>query len=305
MRTRLRSKLCLAAALLAGVLTHSAQAALNVLACEPEWGALVKELAGEQASVYNATSALQDVHHIQARPSLLAAARRADLLVCTGAELEVGWLPLLTRESGNAKIQPGAPGFFEAARFVTLIDVPARLDRSEGDVHSQGNPHIQTDPRNIARVAAALAERLAQLDPANAAAYRSRERSFAERWQQATARWEQRGAALRGVRVVEQHRAFSYLFRWVGIEAVGYLEPKPGLEPSTSHMAQLIEMQKARPAKLIVRTSYNDPRASQWFAERAKIPAVMLPFSVGGSDAAKDLFSWFDDLLDRLLKAAA
>jgi zinc/manganese transport system substrate-binding protein len=304
MQATTRIRLWLSAALLAASLAHPACAALNVLACEPEWGALVKEIAGDQASVYNATTALQDVHHIQARPSLLAAARRADLLVCTGAELEAGWLPLLTRESGNAKIQPGTPGHFEAARFVTLIDLPARLDRSEGDVHAQGNPHIQTDPRNIARVAAALAERLAQLDPANAAAYRSRERSFAQRWQQAIARWEARAAALRGVRVVEHHRAFSYLFRWVGIEAAGYLEPKPGLEPSTSHMAQLIEMQKARPAKLVVRTSYNDPRASQWFAERAKIPAVMLPFSVGGTDASKDLFSWFDDLLDRLLKAA-
>lgn len=301
----MKAKSLLAAASLATFLSSPAQAVLNVLACEPEWGALVKEIAADQANVYNASTALQDIHHIQARPSLLAAARRADLLVCSGAELEVGWLPVLTRESGNPKIQPDAPGYFEAARFVTLIDVPTRLDRSEGDVHAQGNPHFQTDPRYIAKVAAALAERLAQVDPANAATYRSRQQAFAQRWQQAIARWEAKGAALRGVRVVEHHKAFSYLFRWLGIENVGYLEPKPGLEPSTGHMAQLLETQKARPAKLVVRTSYNDPRASEWFAERAKVPAVMLPISVGGDDAAKDLFTWFDDLLDRLLKAGA
>ena len=297
-------KILIAAALLA-VVSGQAAATLNVLACEPEWGALVKELAGDKASVYNATTALQDVHHIQARPSLVAAARRADLLVCTGAELEIGWLPVLTRESGNAKILPNAPGNFEAARFVTLIDVPVRLDRSDGDVHAQGNPHLQTDPRNIAKVAAALAERLAQIDPANAVTYRERHKAFAERWQSSIARWEAKAAPLRGLRVVEHHKAFSYLFRWLGVEGAGYLEAKPGIEPTTGHMSQLLEAQRARPAKLVVRTSYNDPRASEWFAERAKVPAVLLPFSVGGTDAAKDLFSWYDDLLDRLLKNAS
>ncbi len=300
----LRAKLLFTTASLAAVFCGSAQAALNVLACEPEWGALVKEIAAEKATVYNATTALQDVHHIQARPSLISAARRADLLVCTGAELEVGWLPVLVRESGNPKIQPNAQGYFEVSRAVSLIEVPARLDRSDGDVHPQGNPHLQTDPRNIAKVAAALAERLAQLDAANAAGYKERYRSFAERWQGAIVRWEAKGASLKGLRVVEHHKAFTYLFRWLGVEPVAYLEPKPGLEPTTGHMAGLLEQQKSRPAKIVVRTSYNDPRASEWFAERAKVSAVMLPISVGGSSAAKDLFTWFDDLLDRLLKNA-
>jgi len=278
-------------------------AALNVLACEPEWGALAKELGADRVNVYNATTAMQDVHHIQARPSLIAAARRADLVVCTGAELESGWLPLLTRESGNAKIQPGGAGYFEAAKSVTLIDIPARLDRGDGDVHAQGNPHLQTDARNIAAVAAALAQRLAELDPPGTTFYRERAAGFATRWNAAVVRWEGRAAPLRGMRVVEHHRAFSYLFRWLGIEVAGYLEPKPGVEPSTGHMAQLLEAQRSRPAAVVVRASYNDPRASEWFAERAKRPAVVLPFSVGGSEAAKDLTSWFDDLIDRLLKA--
>ncbi len=300
----LHKTLVILAAALAASAALPARAALEVLACEPEWGALAKELGGEQVKVYEATTALQDVHHIQARPSLIAAARRADLVACTGAELEIGWLPVLTRESGNDRIRPGAPGYFEAARFVTLSGVPTRLDRREGDVHPEGDPHIQTDPRNIASVTRALAERLAQIDSAHAALYRSRYESFAGRWQQAIARWEKEGTPLRGLRVVEHHKAFDYLFRWLGVEVVGYLEPKPGLEPTAAHLAELLAQQKSRPAKLVVRPSYSDARASAWFAEHAGIKAVMLPFSVGGDAASKDLFSWYDDMLGRLLEAA-
>lgn len=282
----------------------AAQADINVLACEAPWGALLKELAGGEARVYTATTSLQDVHHIQARPSLIAAARRADLVVCSGAELEIGWLPLLLRESGNDKVQPGAPGYFEATRYVRLLDVPSSVDRSQGDVHPDGNPHIESDPRNIAVVAQALAERLAQVDPAYAQRYRERYQDFAVRWRKALAGWEAKAASLKGLRVVEHHNAFRYLFNWAGINVVGYLEPKPGLEPSTGHMAEVLGQQKTNPAKLVVRTSYNDPRASEWFAGRAKIPAVMLPFGPGGDGAAKDLFSWYDDMLDTLSKAA-
>src|SRR4249920_2889520 len=137
-------------ALAAGLMAPAAPAALNIFACEPEWGALAKVLAGEKASIYVATTALQDPHRIEARPSLIARARNADLVVCTGAELEVGWLPLLQSQSGNAKIRSGQPGYFEAADAVALIEKPARLDRSLGDVHAAGNPHIHLDPRNIA-----------------------------------------------------------------------------------------------------------------------------------------------------------
>jgi len=281
-----------------------AGAALNVLACEPEWGALTRELAGDRAKVYEASTALQDVHHIQARPSLIAAARRADLVVCTGAELEIGWLPLLTSESGNARIQPNAPGYFEAARYVNLIEIPKRLDRREGDVHPMGNPHIQTDPRNVVKVAKALAERLQKIDPANAAWYQQRYQAFDQRWQQAIARWQSEGAPLKGLKIVVHHEAFDYLFRWLGVDQVGTLEPLPGVEPTISHMSQLLEAQKTHPAKLVVRASFNDPRASQWFAARAGIPAVMLPFSVGGDKVSTDLFSWYDDMLSILLKAA-
>ena len=174
-----------------------ARAAVNVLACEPEWGALAQELGGDRVSVYNATTALQDPHHIQAKPSLLARARNADLVACTGAELEIGWLPILLQQSGNAKIQPGQPGNFEAAHYVRMLEIPTRLDRADGDVHPGGNPHIQTDPRNIALVADALAQRLQQLDSANAAYYQARHKDFVARWQIALQRWEKQAAPLK------------------------------------------------------------------------------------------------------------
>lgn len=281
-----------------------ARAALNVFACEPEWGALVTELAGAQAKVYVATTAMQDIHHVQARPSLIAAARRADLLVCTGAELEVGWLPVLLRESGNERIQPNDPGNFEASRYVHMIDVPTRLDRAQGDIHPMGNPHIQTDPRNIALVADALAQRLGEVDPGHAATYQSRAKDFSARWDKAMARWQQLAAPLRGVPVVEYHKGFSYLFGWVGIQVTGVLEPKPGVDPTTGHLKELLTRQRSRPARMVVRATYDDPRAADWFAKRARIPVVALPSSVGGDAASKDLFSWYDDMIDLLLKGA-
>src|SRR3989440_1377987 len=197
MRTLLAS-LCLVAL--------PAHASLNVLACEPEWEALVKEIGGDKVRVSSASTALQDPHRIEARPSLIARARSADLMVCTGAQLEIGWAPLVQQQSGNPKIQLGQPGYFEAASMVSLLEKPASVDRSLGDVHPAGNPHIHLDPRNIARVAAALGERMASLDATDAATYRDRTKTFLERWQQATTRWASQGAALKGVPIVVYHK---------------------------------------------------------------------------------------------------
>jgi len=283
---------------------QTARADIKVLACEPEWGALVKELAGDKASVYVATTGLQDPHRIEVRPSLVAAARNTQLVVCTGAELEVGWLPLLIRQSGNGAIQPGRPGNFEAAAFVRKLEVPERLDRGDGDVHAAGNPHIQTDPRNLALVAEPLARRLAELDPANAAVYQARSADFLARWKAAIQRWDKEAAPLRGVPVVVQHKAFPYLQQWLGLVEVAVLEPKPGVEPTSAHLSAVLAGLQAKPAKMILRAAYNDGRGAEWLADRTKLPVVVLPFTVGGNEQAKDLFSLFDDTVQRLLKGA-
>jgi zinc/manganese transport system substrate-binding protein len=282
----------------------SALVALVVFACTPEWGALVQELGGERAEVYIATTARQDPHRIEARPSLIARARRADLVVCTGAELEIGWLPQVLAQSGNARVQPGRPGYFEAAQFATLIEKPAVLDRAMGDVHAAGNPHFHLDPRNLLKVAEALAARLAALDAANAAHYAARHREFAARLQAAIARWEKEGASLKDVRVVVHHKTWSYLAAWLGLKVVADLEPKPGIEPSAVHLAQMLHRLKSEPARMVLRTPYQSPRGSRWIAERTGMAAIELPYTVGGSDKAQDLFSLFDDTLAKL-KAAA
>ena len=289
---------------LAALAATPATAALNVLACEPEWASLVLELAGDRAEVSSATTARQDPHRIEARPALLARARRADLVVCTGAELEVGWLPLLQSESGNARIRPGQSGYLEAAQYVALIEKPEVVDRSMGDVHAAGNPHLHLDPRNLLKVAEALSARLALLDPANAAHYAARRQDFDARMQASISRWREEGAVLRGMRVLVHHKNWSYLAAWLGLHVVADLEPKPGIEPSAVHLAQILARLRAEPAKMVLRAPYHSPRGSDWVAARSGVPAVELPYTVGGSARAKDLFTLFDDTLAKLKEAA-
>jgi zinc/manganese transport system substrate-binding protein len=289
------------AAVLLTVLALPAAAALNVFATVPEWAALAKEIGGERVQVFAATNALQDPHRIEAKPSLIARARGSQLVVATGADLEIGWLPVVLRESGNAGIHPGLPGYFEAASAVRLIEVPARLDRADGDVHPGGNPHVQTDPRNILKVAEALAARLSRIDPAGASAYGANLARFSERWRAAMGRWEQAAAPLRGVPVWVQHRSFAYMADWLGLKELGALEPKPGVEPGSAHLAGLLARQKETPARMILRAAYSRPTASEWLGERAGIPVVVLPFTVGGNPAAGDLTALFDDTVQRLL----
>jgi len=287
--------------LLAVLAATPVQAALNIFACEPEWGALAQELGGDQVAVYNATTALQDPHHIQARPSLIASTRKAALLLCTGADLEAGWLPILLRQSGNANIQPGRPGYFEAAAYVQMLEIPARADRAQGDVHASGNPHIQTDPRNILLVANALAQRLAQLDAANAALYQARHQAFSQRWQAAIQRWEASAAPLKNTPIVVQHKGFPYLERWLGLRQVATLEPKPGVEPNSGYLAEVLAQLQRQPARMILRAAYSDGRSAAWLSERTHMPVVVLPFTVGADAQSKDLFALFDSTLQRLL----
>lgn len=279
-----------------------ATAALQVFATAPEWAALVREIGGDKVSIYTATTALQDIHRITAKPSLLAQARRAQLVVATGADLEIGWLPVVLRDSGNAGVQPGQPGYFEAARYVSLLDVPAVLDRAQGDVHAAGNPHIQLDPRNLFRIGEALAARLGELDPPNAPAYLAGYKVFAEKWRAAIVRWEKEAAPLRGVPVLVHHASFVYLEHWLGIKETGTLEPKPGVEPSSGQLSALLARQRSAPAKMVLRTAYQSDGPSLWIADKSGIPVVMLPFTVGGTPEAGDLFGLFDDTIRRLLK---
>jgi zinc/manganese transport system substrate-binding protein len=287
------------AVLLALCLPVSASA-LNVFACEPEWAALVKEVAGGNVDITVATTAFQDPHMLQARPSLIAGARSADLLVCTGADLEIGWLPLLLRRSGNPEIQPGSPGHFLAADYVRRIEIPANVDRSQGDVHPQGNPHIHLHPRNIERVAAALAGRLAQLDPANADTYRANSEDFLRRWNDARDRWEERASSLAGMRLVSHHRSFSYLADWLDLDVVATLEPKPGIPASGAHLSRLLEQLTPAPPAGIIRAPFENEKPAHWLSDRLNIPMIEMAFTVGGTEDATDLFTLYEQTISAL-----
>jgi zinc/manganese transport system substrate-binding protein len=276
---------------------------LSVFACEPEWAALVKQLGGDRVDVYSATTAKQDPHHVQARPSLIAKARRADLLVCSGAELEIGWLPLLLRKSGNSRIISDDGQFF-AADYVDKLEIPKELDRRHGDVHAEGNPHVHTSPVNILIIAEQLSEKLATIDSENAAHYRSTFSTFDDDWGEAMKRWETRLSVLDGTRVVTHHRFWSYLNAWLGIELVATLEPVPGVSPSSSYLAGLIKTVEREGPAFIMYVDYVSDRPAEWLSERTGLQAIPLPASVN-FQGDETLIQWFDALADMLEEAVS
>ncbi len=278
-------------------------AEVRVFACEPEWAALADEIGGDLVESYSATTALQDPHYIQARPSLIAKVRRADLVICSGAQLEIGWLPALLQKANNRRVLPGADGYMEASAYVLRLDATGNVDRARGDIHPQGNPHIQTDPRNIAAVGRELARRLAIIDAANSGSYESNLKLFEIRWADAIARWERAAEPLSGKRIITHHKSWVYLERWLGLVEAANLEAIPGLPPTATHLSRLTREFATGGADVIIRSPYQDAKASDWLAARIGVTAIVLPLTVGGTAGATDLFSLFDDIIARLLEA--
>lgn len=293
--------------LLAGCLLWGAGAAqaLTVFACEPEWAALVRQLA-PAAEVRSATHARQDPHHIEARPSLIAQLRKADLAVCTGAELEAGWLPTLQQRAGNPRVQEGAAGLLFASDHLKLIDPRPPGSFLEGDVHAAGNPHPQLDPRRVLQMATVIASRLEQVDPAGREGYRTRLAAFQADWPARIAQWERRTAPLKGMKVAAQHSTFAYLWRWLGIELVADLEPKPGVPPTPGHLQKVLQSVRQAPPRLVVVSAYQDPRGAQWLAQQLGPGAawLQLPSTVTEEPPTDTLPGLYDHLIDRLLAAA-
>ena len=289
--------------LAAAALPSPAIAELRVFACEPEWAALAEAVGGDDVRVHSATHATQDAHHVRARPSLIAQVRRASILFCSGAELESGWLPVLLQRGAGRLIQPGQPGHVMAAAHVEVLDRPETIDRSLGDIHPSGNPHVHLDPRNIEILASELALRLERVDPDNADAYRSRLASFRSDWAEAMEGWRARVAGLRGMQVVVQHESWAYLLRWAGLGRVASLEPAPGIPPSASHLQTVLERVRESDVKAVLRAPYEPRDAADWLSARTSIPVVELPYTVGGHPQANDLVSLFDVTLTLLEEA--
>jgi zinc/manganese transport system substrate-binding protein len=294
------SRLLLLLSLVAPALAH---AEIDVFACEPEWAALAEEIGGDLVDAYAATTAFQDPHYIQARPSLIAKVRQADLVICSGAQLEIGWLPALLQKANNPHVMPGSDGYLEASSFVIRLDATGDVDRAQGDIHPLGNPHIQTNPHNVLAVARALATRLSKIDSVNSEGYKKNLELFITHWTAAIERWEAEAAPLRGKRIITHHKSWVYLERWLGLEEAANLEAIPGLPPTATHLSRLLERFADGGADVIIRSPYQDSRPAEWLADRTGLPQIVLPLTVGGTDAATNLYAWFDDIIKRLLEA--
>ena len=300
---RLRIAATALAALLSLVPAHAA-AALNIVTTTEGLATLAKEAGGDKVQSQSLSRGIQDPHFVDANPALAVKLRAADLLVDVGLDLEIGWLPPLVNQSRNPEIQPNGPRRFTAASVIHVLDVPTGpVDRSLGDLHPAGNPHFMDDPRAAVAVVAGLARKLSQLDPANAATYAQHSADFQRRIEADLARWKSVFAPLRGRPIVAQHQTMSYFFDWTGLRAAGYLEPKPGVPPPPSHLANLVQIVKAQGVKAILVENYYDTRSAEVVSRHSGAKVVLIPGDVGGMPGASTYESYLDTLV-RLVAGA-
>ena len=291
--------LCVAAAL-----PRDASAALKVVATTEGLAALAKEAGGDKIEVQSLSRGIQDPHFVDANPTLAVKLRQADLLVDVGLDLEIGWLPPLVNQSRNPEIQPTGPRRLTAASFVHVLDIPAGpVDRSMGDLHPAGNPHFINDPRAAVAVVAGIAARLGQLDPTDAGYFAKRSADFSRRIDADLVRWMAAFAPLRGRPIVAQHQTVSYFLAWTGLRAAGYLEPKPGVPPPPSHLAEIVRIVRAEGVKAILVENYYDTKSADVVARHTGAKVVLVPGDVGGEKGA-ETYEGYIDLLVKLVSGA-
>lgn len=285
------------------LLPSSAFAQLSIFACAPEWGALAEKIGGAQVSVYVASNAAQDIHHLRAKPSFLAKMRKADLVFCTGASLESGWLPVLLQKAGDPNVQPGQVGHLVASDYVMRLEIPEAVDRSMGDVHSEGNPHVHLNPHNLILIADELTKRLMTLLPEHSELFKNNNENFRADWLRNIERWEQQTLSLRNKNVVVYHSNWVYLLEWLKLNRIATLEPVPGIPPRISHLETVLSSVQDQNIKAILLTPYQQNKAAAWLSDHSDIPVMMLPYTVGGNENAKDLESLFEETIQILLGA--
>jgi zinc/manganese transport system substrate-binding protein len=289
-----------------GLLTMAsgAQAATNVVTTTSDLAAIVSEVGGDKVAVESLARGYQDPHFVEAKPSFVLKLNRTDLLIVVGRDLEIAWLPPLITQSRNAKIQPGADGYLDASLSARILDVPSGpVTRAMGDVHPLGNPHYWLDPENGRRIAKAVAAKLSQKDPANAAYYAQRLADFERRLTAAQAQWRAQFAPYKGVKVVTYHRSWTNFADAFGIEVMGYVEPKPGIPPTPQHTLNVIQAMKAQNVKLIIVEPYFDSKTPNSIASQTGGKVVVLPPSVGGVKEASDYLKLFDTDINLLVAA--
>lgn len=281
----------------------TAEAKLKIFACFPEWGALAKEIGGDSVEVFTAVSPLVNPDHVTVTPELLASLKAADLLVCTGGGFEDEWLPAALARVQNPRLAEGQPGRFFAADFVKMLEDDHHAgEKKEGDLHEHGNPHIQGDPYRVRALGGQLGKRMIEIDEAESSVYAANTRKFVKELGDLAAALEEKAAPLRGLNIAAQHEHSVYLLNWLQIHSAAIVEPKVGVPPGPSDLARIIELVPRENVKFVLHAAYEDPRPSQYVTERAAIPLVKVPFTVGGTDAGGPTFAdFYRDSVDRLL----
>lgn len=280
------------------LLASPAFAGLNVVATLPWIGSLVKEIGRDKIAVTTLVKPSQDPHTVEARPSMILAGRKADILMYNGLDLEIGYLSLIMESSKNPEIMPGKPGNFDCSKFVKVIDKRAHVERSMGDVHPLGNPHYQYSPSNIVRVVEGMTNALAEMDPANAAFYRSNYKIFTAKLAAHEKKWNT--LKLTGKRYLAYHKLFEYLAAEYGFKITGYIEPKPGIPPSAAYIEDLIERMKATKPDGIMTTGYYGKKEANTISLKTGVKVIALPADVGAMPGTDDWFSFMERVLSSL-----
>jgi len=282
----------------------AAEAALNVVTTTSDLASIVSEVGGDKIAVESLARGYQDPHFVEAKPSFVLKLNKADLLVVVGRDLEIGWLPALINQARNARIQPGADGYFDASLTAKILDLPTgQLTRAMGDVHPLGNPHYWLDPENGRLIAKAVQAKLSQKDPANAAYYAQRAADFDRRLSEAQQRWKSMMAPYKGIKVVTYHRSWANFADAFAIDVIGYVEPKPGIPPTPQHTLDVIQAMRAQGIKLIIVEPYFDSKTPNSIASQTGGQVLVLPPSVGGVPAASDYLKLFDTNISLLVGA--
>ncbi|MEK6776465.1 MAG: metal ABC transporter substrate-binding protein [bacterium] len=284
------------ALLMVSALAGQALAGLNVVATLPWVGSLAREIGKDKISVSILVKPSQDPHIVEAKPGMILAARKADLLMYNGLDLEIGYLPLIMESAKNPKILPGKPGNFDCSRFVKVLEKQTAVDRSMGDVHPLGNPHYHYSPSNILRVAEGMTAALSELDRADADFYRSNFQEFALKLKERQKEWH--ANQLQGKKFIAYHRLFEYLAFEFGFQITDYVEPKPGIPPSAGHIVTLMEnIRRTKPDGLLTTEIYG-MKESETLAAKTGIRVIVLPNDVGASGTT----DWFD-FMDKVLSS--
>ena len=277
---------------------------LIVITTLTDLASLTQEVGGDKVDVEALARGYQDPHFVEPKPSFLLKLRNADLLILVGLDLEIGWLPPLITQSGNGRIQPGAPGYFDASSFAEILEIPqGTVTRAEGDVHPLGNPHYWLDPNNGRRIAKGIAGKLSEMDPPDQAYFQQREQDFEKRLADADKKWLAEMAPYRGRKVVTYHRSWPNFAKHFGLDVIGYIEPRPGIPPTPSHTIDLVNQMKRENVKLELIEPYFDLKTPNSVASMVGGKVVQMMPSVGGKPEITDYFKLFDYDIGVLTKA--